>query len=334
MILTNFTEFFAIFNDSFSRKKIKLIFALNEIYMKMKTMTLDSLKTYNDLYGLKTSHPLIGVIDIKNATKIVNHIEMKFGVYAIYLKNGVQCTLKYGRKSYDYQEGTIVSFAPGKVVTIDDEKGELGPDVVGLMFHPDLIYGTPLADKIKEFEFFSYSQMESLHLSEKEREKFNFYLTLIREELERPIDNHTAPVLSAHIQLLLEHLDRFYDRQFITRHKVNSDIVSQFQKNLRNYFTENEITNIPNVGYFAEKASLSTGYFSSLIKKETGMLPKDLITLQIIDLAKKRLIETNQDISGIAYSLGFEYPAHFTRLFKKITGFTPTEYRGKIISNN
>ena len=298
--------------------------------LEMEKITLDSLNTYNDLYGLKTSHPLIGVLDIKDATKVVNHIEMKYEVYALYLKKGTQCTLKYGRKSYDYQEGTIVSFAPGQVVTVDEEKDELGPDVVGLMFHPDLIYGTPLANKIQEFEFFGYSQTEALHLSEKERKKFNFYLDLIREELDRSIDNHTAAVLSAHIQLLLEHLDRFYDRQFITRHKANSDIVSQFQQNLRNYFSENEIITTPSVGYFAEKASLSTGYFSNLIKKETGISPKDLISAQLIDEAKRRLVETNQEISTIAYSLGFEYPAHFTRLFKKITGLTPTEYRVKV----
>ena len=296
----------------------------------MEKIILDSLKTYNELYGLKTSHPLIGVLDLKDATKIVNHIEMKFEVYALFLKNGIQCTLKFGRKSYDYQEGTIVSFAPGQLVTLDEETDELGPDVTAIMFHPDLIYGTPLASKIKDFEFFSFSQAESLHLSEKEREKFNFYLDLIREELERPIDSHTAAVLAAHIQLLLEHLDRFYDRQFITRHKVNSDIVSQFQQNLQNYFKENEIITTPNVGYFAEKASLTTGYFSNLIKKETGMSPKDLISLQLIDEAKRRLIETNQDISVIAYSLGFDYPAHFSRLFKKVTGFTPKEYRLKV----
>ena len=296
----------------------------------METVTIDSLKTYNNLYGLKTSHPLIGVLDINESSKIVNHVTLKFEVYALFLKNGSQCTLKYGRKSYDYQEGTIVSFAPGQVVTVDDEKQELGPEVVGLMFHPDLIYGTPLASKIKDFEFFGYSQTEALHLSEKEREKFNFYLDLIREELERPIDSHTAAVLAAHIQLLLEHLDRFYDRQFITRHKVNSDIVSQFQQNLKNYFSENDIITIPNIGYFANKASLTTGYFSNLIKKETGMSPKDLISLQLIDEAKRRLVETNQDISVIAYSLGFDYPAHFSRLFKKVTGFTPKEYRLKV----
>lgn len=295
----------------------------------MKDVRIDSVNTYNKLYGLKTTHPLIGVLDIGKATNLVNDVRMRFDVYALYLKNGSQCSLRYGRRNYDYQEGTVVSFAPGQVVEITDES-ETGPKVTGLLFHPDLLYGTPLAAKINKFEFFGYSQTESLHLSEKEREKFNFFVDLIRQELEYPVDSHSAAVLSAHIGVLLEHLDRFYDRQFITRHKVNSDIVAQFRRNLLEYFSHNVIDNTPSVSFFAEKAALSTGYFSDLIRKETGNTPKDMIALHLIDEAKKRLIETKDDISVIAYNLGFEYPAHFTRMFKRITGLTPTNFRAKI----
>lgn len=293
----------------------------------MKTVRIDSIAAYNDLYGLKTLHPLITVLDLNKATKTVNHITMKYDVYALFLKKGSQCTLKYGRKQYDYQEGTIVSFAPGQVATVDDEVDVSAPDVIGLMFHPDLLHGKPLASKIKDFDFFNFLQAESLHLSEKEKEKFLFFLSLIDEELENPIDNHSASVLSAHIQLLLENLDRFYDRQFITRHKINSDIVNQFRQNLCSFFAGQDIRETPTVAYFADKASLSTGYFSNLVKKETGSSPKDLISLQLITEAKRRLAETHDDISIIAYNLGFEYPAHFTRLFKRITGMSPTEYR-------
>ena len=295
----------------------------------MKEIIIDSLNTYNALYGLRTTHPLIGVLDIGLATNLVNNIKMRFDVYALFLKNGAQCSLRYGRRNYGYQEGTVVSFAPGQVVEITDET-ETGPKVTGLLFHPDLIYGTPLATKIDKFGFFDYTQAESLHLSDRERDKFNFFVNLISEELEHPIDSHSAAVLSAHIQLLLEHLDRFYDRQFITRHKVNSDVVARFRTNLTEYFTDNVITAQPSVAYFADKAALSPGYFSDLIKKETGMSPKDLITLQLIAEAKKRLAETDDDISQIAYSLGFEYPAHFTRAFKRVTGVTPTEFRVNI----
>lgn len=296
----------------------------------MEKIIYDSVDTYNRIYGQKTVHPLISVIDLNGCETVPNNIEAKFEIYALFLKNVSYCTTRYGRRNYDFQSGTVVSFMPGQTVEFSIPVEERYPDVVGLVFHPDLIYGTPLSDKIHDFGFLSYSELESLHLSDKEKEKFKFFLGLIKDEIENPIDSHSASVLSANIQLLLEHLDRFYDRQFTTRHKVNSEVVKQFYQYLRQYYSQETVTSTPNVSYFAEKLSLTAGYFSHLIKKETGMSPKDLISLQLIDEAKRRLVETAQDIGIIAYGLGFEYPAHFTRLFKKITGLTPTEYRIKV----
>lgn len=295
----------------------------------METVNLNSVADYHELFGLPTLHPLVSVIDLRRATRGVNHVRMVYGVYALYLKNGVQCSLRYGRRSYDYQEGTVVSFAPGQVVDVEMIDEPIGPDVRGLMFHPDLIFGTPLADKIGKFGFFDYSQNEALHLSEEERSKFLFILSLINEEISRPVDRHSASVISANIQLLLEHLDRFYDRQFITRHRVNSDVVSTFERQLKEYY-HSPHPGTPSVGYFARAANLSIGYFGDLIKKETGSSPKDLIALHVISEAKRRLASTSQDISVIAYDLGFEYPAHFTRMFKRITGLSPTAYRAAL----
>lgn len=234
----------------------------------------------------------------------------------------------YGRQPYDYQEGTVVSFSPGQMVTVDLDTDELAPDVIGLMFHPDLIYGTMLAEKIKTYNFFDYAQREALHLSLEERKLFLECLDRIKTEIEYPVDHHTAEIVASHIQLLLDYLNRFYERQFITRRKVNSDMLNRFEMALKEYYeTGKGKDGIPSVNYFAQIVNLSPGYFGDLVKKETGKSPQELISLHIIDYAKQRLARTNDDISVIGYDLGFQHPQHFSRMFKRLTGISPTQFR-------
>lgn len=293
----------------------------------LPTVRLDSIDSYNKLYGLETLHPLVTVINLKEAVRTINHVVIDYGVYAIFLKNDARCTLLYGRQPYDYQEGTVVSFAPGQLVGVDMDKVELAPDVIGLMFHPDLIYKTPLAARIKEYTFFDYSQREALHLSTRERELFMECLNRIKTEIEQPVDKHTAEIISSNIMVLLDYLTRFYERQFITRRKVNSDLLNTFETELRRYFSSGKVAELPTVALFADKVNLTPGYFGDMVKKETGKTPKELITLHIADIAKNRLTDTNDDISEIAYDLGFQYPQHFSRMFKRITGESPTDFR-------
>lgn len=300
-----------------------------------RIIPLDSVDAYNRLYGLETLHPLVAVIDLNNAKNLVNHILMDYGVYALYLKNGENCSVLYGRESYDYQEGTVVSFAPGQLIGIESDNTEIRQDVVGLLFHPDLIFGTPLGDMIGKYSFFDYSQRESLHLSEHERKIFMECLDRIRQEVEYPVDPYSADIISSHIQTLLDYLNRFYSRQFITRKKVNKGILSSFEKELKEYYVHGRGKDgVPTVAYFAANANLTPGYFGDLIKKETGDAPQELISRYIVSLAKQRLASTDDDVSVIAYDLGFQYPQHFSRLFKRLTELSPSDYRKRIQSKN
>ena len=240
-------------------------------------ISIDSIDQYNKMYGFETFHPLVSVVDIADAAPDhhPNHITLRYGLYALWLKNGIQCALHYGRRKYDYQEGTIVSFAPGQVVRVDmtEEQRQSKAHTVGLLFSPDLIYGTPLGKSISSYHFFDYDSAESLHLSERERQMVTDTLRSIRFEMEQPVDKHSQTILTDRIKLILDYCQRFYDRQFITRHKENSDFLSAFEQNIKAYFEQGEAMRygLPSVASFADKACLSSGYFGDLIRKETGL---------------------------------------------------------------
>ena len=297
-----------------------------------KILNLDSVDLYNKLYGLETLNPLVSVIDLNKATSSVDLIRFNYGIYALYLKLEKACEIKYGRQTYDYQEGTIVCFAPGQTAETNPTTDKVQVNAHGILFHPDLLRGTSLGKNIKKYTFFSYEVNEALHLSEEERSIVMDCLKIIRMELEHGVDKHSKTLLVNHIELLLNYCMRFYERQFITRGKTNRDVLTRFENLLDEYFesTLAEQDGLPTVKYFADKLCLSSNYFGDMFKKETGKSPQEYIQEKVIELAKERISGTADTVSQIAYSLGFQYPQHFCRLFKKRVGYTPSEYRAQI----
>lgn len=294
-----------------------------------KIVKLENVDQYDRLYGLETLHPLVSIVDLTKATRTVNHIQMAYGIYALFLKQTKSCDIKYGRKHYDYQEGTIVCFAPGQTAEVEMLEDETAPEVYGIVFHPDLIRGTALGKNMKQYTFFSYAVSEALHLSDPEKKILFDCLEKIRLELEHPIDKHSKGLIAMNIELLLNYCMRFYERQFITRDEANKDALTRFEQLLDDYFQSELPMNdgLPSVKYFADKICLSPNYFGDMVKKETGKTPQEHIQEKVIELAKGEIAETEKTVSQIAYALGFQYPQHLCRLFKKRVGCTPNEYR-------
>ncbi|NOT91901.1 helix-turn-helix domain-containing protein [Ferruginibacter sp.] len=283
---------------------------------------------YNVFNNNETLHPLVSVIDLQKANprKASN---MYFGFYTVFLKE-VQCgNLRYGRHTYDYQEGTLVFIAPGQVISVDNPGEAYQPKGHALVFHADLIHGTPLGKQIQEYSFFGYQSNEALHLSEREKRIVLDCFSKIEYELEHAIDKHSKKLLVDNIELLLNYCIRFYDRQFITRDKVHQGILEKFETLLSNYFQTDkpQTIGLPSVADCAKEMNLSAGYFGDLIKKETGQSAQEYIQAKVINVAKERIYNVEKSISEVAYELGFKYPQHFTRLFKQKTGMTPYEYR-------
>ncbi|MDD7633101.1 MAG: helix-turn-helix transcriptional regulator [Parabacteroides sp.] len=293
----------------------------------MQEIFLNTVQDFNDYQGVETLHPLVSVVRVEN-TEHIQKCVMHYGLYAIYLKETKACQLSYGRTSYDFDEMTVTSFSPGQTVTV-----EPNPDVpfvkfTALVFHPDLLNRTPLAKQMHRYEFFDYTSTEALHLSAQEVEIFKGVLTLIEQELHRAIDKHTRELIVSNIELLLNYCLRFYDRQFITREEINHTVVKKFLNQLDEYINEKAVSEgLPTVAYFAGKCCLSTGYFGTLVKTETGRTAKDLINDRILAKAKALLQSETSSVTQVSVRLGFEYPQHFIRFFKSLTGKTPSQWR-------
>lgn len=291
---------------------------------------IETIEQYNRMFGGETKHPLVTVVEVKDYQPAQDELPQtaRYGLYAVFLKQGVGCRLRYGREAYDYQAGSIVTMAPGQVVTTEFQKGERS-SWKALLFHPDLLFGTPLAERIRAYGFFGYDQREALHVSDDERRIIEDTFSHIAHELEHAIDQHSSQLLTVYVQLVLDYCLRFYDRQFITRHKVNSTLISRFEKLVDDYLGSGQLSlkGQPTVAWCASELCLSANYFGDLVRKELGSTAKDFITQKIIALAKQELRGTDTPITLVSEQLGFSSVSHFTRLFKANTGQTPSQYR-------
>src|SRR5688500_15300224 len=288
----------------------------------------ETISDYNAFNNNETLHPLVSVVNLGKAAPR-KAASMYFGFYTIFLKE-VKCgDLRYGKNTYDYQEGTLVFIAPGQVVRVDNSGETYQPKGYALVFHPDLIHGTSLGRHIQDYTFFGYQSNEALHLSERERKIVLDCFSKIEYELEHAIDKHSKKLIVDNIELLLNYCVRFYDRQFITRDNVHKGILERFEYLLNGYFHTDkpQTIGLPSVAWCANELNLSSNYFGDLVKKETGKTAQEYIQVKLIDVAKEKISDPDKSVSQVAYELGFKYPQHFTRLFKQRVGQSPNEYR-------
>ena len=294
----------------------------------MEIVTADNIQQYNQFFGVRTLHPQVGIIHFNRSENQPTH-KMTFGFYALYLVKTVGITMDYGKTQYDFNDGTVICLAPGQTIGVHRMPGGPVPEAIGLMFHPDLLYGTTLAQRIKQFTFFSYTSNEALHLSSDECGIIQNYMEHIERELNHPIDNFSRQLFVSNIEVLLNYCMRFYERQFASREKLNNDVLARFEQLLNGYWDSGaaKLHGLPTVKYFADKLCLSPNYFGDLIKSVAGRSAQECIQSQITEMAKEAILNPRLNTKQIADMLGFQYPQHFSRFFKEQVGCTPKEYR-------
>ncbi|QJD98397.1 helix-turn-helix transcriptional regulator [Mucilaginibacter robiniae] len=284
----------------------------------------------------KPEHPLISVLKIESveSLKLSEPTSWCYDFYCIALKrvaNANEVKLKYSQQTYDYNEGILSFVSPNQVLSLSIDKNTVQLKQSGwlLLIHPDFLWHTPLAQTIKQYDFWNYSVNEALFLSDKEEALLVNLIKNMEQEYHSNIDKFSKSIIISHLETLLNYADRFYHRQFITREKSSHQILERLENLLIDYFDSDDLTlkGLPTVGHIAQSLNLSPKYLSSLLKVLTGQNTQQHIHEKLIEKAKEKLSTTNLSISEIAYELGFEHLQSFSKLFKTKTEISPLEFR-------
>ena len=292
---------------------------------------LESIAELHRLFGLEEPlHPLITII--KRWPKIdldFANTKMTGDLYVLGMKGNIKGSFKYGRNTYDYEEGTMVFMAPNQVAHFDSTDSEMDENGWVIFFHPDLIRQSTLGNTIKDYSFFSYGLNEALHVSDNEKRMLSDLVHRIETELQQNIDKHSQELMLVNLESILKYCSRYYDRQFHTRSNFNKDLITRFELFLVDYFSSDELNNngLPTLAKCGKAMNMSGSYLSDLLRLETGRSAKEHIHGFIIENAKTLLLSSNCTVSAVAYDLGFEYAQHFSKLFKSKTGLSPSDYR-------
>lgn len=294
--------------------------------MVSNILKVRNVNDYGSYLECPARHPLVCVIDYAEVSPI-RHSLNNYGVYGIFLRDDADVELDYGCGKYDYNEGTLLCVAPGQVGGKEDNGERVAITGWALLFHPDLLHGFPLERRIKEYSFFDYRVNEALHMTAEEHDTLVSLMRQMCDELGKKADELQNRILVGYIELMLNFCQRFYNRQFLTRKIENSDILVRFDRLLRDYFDEKLQLKLglPTVQYCADRLCMSANYFGDVIKKTTGETASSHIRRFVIRLAKNGLA-AGESVSQVSDRLGFEYPQHFSRMFRKMEGLTPSEY--------
>lgn len=296
-----------------------------------KILKVRTVNDYVRYLGGQEHHPLVGIVDYA-ALSPIRHSLNNYGVYGVFMHEHLSVDLKYGCGKYDYQSGgTVICVAPGQIGGKEDNGERMNLDGWALLFHPDMLHGTPLEKEIHNYTFFDYNANEALHTTEEEYALLADIMKRIKTELEARHDDMQDNILLDYISLLLNYCKRFYDRQFLTRKVENVDMLQRFSSVLEDYYAHEKQfkLGLPTVAYCADRLCMSAGYFGDLVKRHTGDSAKGYIHSFILQKAKN-LLASGETIAAVSYDLGFEYPQHLSRLFKRKEGITPSEYIDRI----
>ena len=291
-----------------------------------KILKVHSVNDYARYIGAPVLHPLVSVIHY-DELEHCRHALNNYDVYGLFIADETLEELTYGLTTYDLHCHALMCVSPGQIGGKADTGEEIQTKGWALLFDPVLINGTDLEKRMPALSFFSYNTNEALLMSDDQRQIIVDLLEALRNELRGGDDEHQRHIIVSYIELVLEHVARFYAKQLSLQTAKTNDLLTRFENLLNRYYAEGiyRIHGLPTVRYCAQELFLSPNYFGDLIHQMTDDTASNIIRRFVMQRAQKLLIG-GTNITQTAELLGFDYPQHFTRLFNKFYGVSPSVY--------
>jgi len=288
-------------------------------------LKVHNVNDYARYIGAPVLHPLVSVIHY-DELEHCRHSLNNYDVYGIFIADEMLEQLTYGLTTYDLRRHALMCVAPGQIGGKADAGEEIQTRGWALLFDPALLHGSDLERQMSSYTYFSYNTNEALLMSDQQHQSIVALLETLRDELKCD-DQHTRAIITAGIWSVLEHIARFYAKQLSSQATKSNDLLTRFENLLNRYYSEGTYRQqgLPTVKYCAQGLFLSTNYFGDLIRQITGDSAKNTIRRFVMQRAQQLLIG-GSTVSQVANQLGFDYPQHFTRMFKKHYGLSPSDY--------
>ena len=300
------------------------------VHAMKKILKVDSPNDYARFVDAPVLHPLVSIIHYDELQPF-RHSLNNYGVYGLFIQRQFPRVLSYGMKTLQVSDASIIAVEPGQIGGLEDNGERISLSGWALLWSPELLHGSELERQIEHYQFFSYFFTDSLRMEPDEWLCITQLLTQMRQELMGHEDTPSLrSILLGYLRLILEYCNRIYLRQLSEEDKGGNDLLKRFHNLLQQYFRENRQLSLglPTVAYCASELAYSPRYFGDIVHKATGGTAIGYIHNYIINQAKS-LLMNGHNISETSRLLGFDFPHHFTRLFKRVTGITPSEFLGK-----
>ena len=298
--------------------------------MARNILKVDNPNDYAAHVGAPRLHPLIAMVHYDEHPQLVSSLN-QYGVYGLFIQRQFPESLSYGTTTLRVGDGSIIAVAPGQLGGAEDTGRRLTLSGWALLWSPELMHGTHLENAMRDYPFFSYFATEALRMEPDEWQALDLLLHRLRHELRHHDDSAALRAVAlAYVRLVLEYCNRIYQRQRSQHDSATTDVLKRFHRVLEEYFLSGrqERDGLPTVAHCASRLAYSPRYFGDMVHRATGGTAIGQIHAFVINEGK-HLLMNGHNISETSRLLGFKFPHHFTRLFKKMTGLTPSQFLGK-----